>query len=340
MHRAAVFVSVGALLASSAVPTTGAEQRVDAQLTGAVVTSAGEPVGGAALRVHSTAGTSERFAAGITAAFTAGLSCFVSDCFGGGSSGQATAGGDGRYSLTLPKAHTPGVHLDDDWFVYASDPKRPPNEGGPLAYEEFEVLEAPLASPDLVLWAPTLTVAADPQRLELTWATLEATRFQGRRASYELRLADQEGNLLWRVPRLSPGRAIDARLVEATAATATLVATVDVVSSKTIYHQTMVAPRQVLALGAEPPLSRQAPCQSVPPAPGLGCWLTDGAFGARRPGPPSCPSLQPPPELKVRQEPCQPTTTAVTVDLGRTTELGLVVVRGSCGGCDVATSSD
>ena len=290
---------------------TAAPVRADATLTGTVVGPDGKPLGGVPVTVIKT-DTGLVSGSALTAVFTFGLACVASptSCDGNGRQVDATTtAADGTYSLTLPKAYLAGYETDEDWVVQAGLSPSGDQLTGPSSSFELEVNTAVQASPPLPVWAdaPTVRVAGAYLEVQLAFLVGSASLPPG------LDLVTDAGATLWRVQ----GN-VDLRLLEDVPVRAIATGRVDRAvqhsEGRTIYHQVVASPA-VPYRGSAVPTSRNRPCTQT--VGGLvGCPFTDG-------------DLITPSEIGA--------DVATTIDLGTSTSIGLVVVRGTEGGSDVPT---
>jgi hypothetical protein len=288
--------------AGAATTTTGPRQ--DATLQGRILSADGRPLGGVSVSVVRTH-TGFRVGRVLEAVATFGLSCVASpdDCPFRDEQVVDTAvtDGEGRYALTLPKAYLPGYETDDDWVASVGRPPTPAEATGPSSSVELEVNAAVQSAPDLALWdaEPRITTAGGQLVVGLP-------RLQGAAAAGTVvRFATPAGATVWTVHGATDPRVLEDAALRVVASGHDDV-TVHHAEGRTIYHQdlhTASVPYQ----GHAVPVSRGVPC-TLDQTPATGCPLTDG-------------------DLVTGTE--HRAGAIATVDLGRTQDLGLVVVRAS-----------
>ena len=183
---------------------------------------------------------------------------------------------------------------------------------------DFKIQRENLALPDLRRWQPAVTVAAG----HIGWDPPAP-------GSYQVVVEDGAGQLVWTFDSTRPSVSFDPRVLEDTAGKLTVSAVTSAGAEGTTVTVRRQSARVDYRSAAGPPLSRGRPCAAGAPAvPLTPCVLTDGNFANELP------------------RPATTTTTSAggavpetaTIDLGRSAEVSLIVVRGCA--CQVERSTD
>lgn len=148
---------------------------------------------------------------------------------------------------------------------------------GPYADYRFESGKATLTAPDLVFWAPTLSVTADPQHVTLDFTAPPSTPAFGTNVKTGV-LVDVIGFMLWREDA-QPGVPLDARPFEDLSGTIVVTAQSDIAGPSSSWRARWHSGKQSFMSSAGAPPSRNKACEyehegqpwRVQP-----CGLTDG----------------------------------------------------------------
>lgn len=312
----------------------------DVTLRGRILRADGQPLANHPVRVDARNGVSGFAVFG--AIFTGGLSLF--SCVAGpnelcplpnSKSWESTTDGNGAYSFTFANAHRQGEQTNTDYFLRVAAPSAARPNQVVLASYELELWDAVHDAPDMTMWDPVVKVRARERAYEFAYD-------RRARSSNDLRLNsdDKRTNL-----RVTNGNSVEARELEDASVTALATAAKDERSARTIYHQRFVA-APVPLKGTSVPLSRRAACtitrsdgSRVP-----GCPYTDGDLVTAAVADPNpCrfgvdgKQVETVDASSGQKTPCQLPVKEVTIDFGRSREVG--EIRPRCG-CTVATSTD
>lgn len=235
---------------------------------------------------------------------------------------RTTTAADGGYSFTLTGKDTQTAFGNARSFSVAT--QVPPAAGevaGAAVTADFKVQTENLRLPDLQVWQPRVSVAAN----RMAWDPPAP-------GSYQVVVEDGAGTLVWTFDSTRPDVTFDPRILEDTAGSLAVTALTNAGAEGT----SVAVRRQSAGVGyrsaAGPPLSRGRPCTVGPAgAPAPACPVTDGDLASQLPRPATSTS-------STTGSTAAPAPEVVTVDLGRPAQVSLVVVRGCT--CQVERSTD
>ena len=231
---------------------------------------------------------------------------------------------DGTYTFTLRGKDTQTFFGGAGTLsVSAEVPPRPGERAGAAVTAGFKVQTRDLRLHDLRLWEPQVTVGAG----RIGWDALTGT------ARYQVGVEDARGQPVWSFDGARPDVTFDPRILEDTAGSVAVSVREPTTAEGTTVTVVRRSARVAYRGTAGAPTSRGRPCTrgatQVSP-----CLLTDGDLASR---------LVPPPAAAAADTTTVPVPATVpvesaTIDLGRTTTVSLVVVRGCQ--CQVDGSAD
>jgi hypothetical protein len=236
---------------------------------------------------------------------------------------RTTTAADGTYRLQVSGDDTQtGFGNARTLSLTAELPPGAGEVGGAAVTAGFKVQTENLVLKDLQLWQPGVTVA--PGRIG--WDALAGA------GGYQVGVEDAGGHRVWSFD--SPGRevAFDPRILEDTAGSLAVSTRSQTTAEGTTVSVLRRSGRVAYRSVAGPPASRGMPCTrgTVALAP---CPVTDGDFTTVLPPQPALPA-----STTTTAAPAAGPTESVTVDLGRSRDVSLVVVRGCS--CQVEGSVD
>jgi hypothetical protein len=277
--------------------------RADAALTGTVVGPDGKPLGNVPISVIKT-NTGFRVGDALVATLTFGLACIAdpATCQSGQHQVDSTSTqADGTFRATLPKAYLKGYETNEDWVVQAGMPPAQGQVTGASSSFELEVDTAVQAAPPLPLWTAPPVLGLPDGVLSVTVPPTEAS---GRMAP-TADAVTADGKPVWRFTRDADVRVFE-DLPLRVLVTGRDDVTVQHSEGRTIYHEVVASP-SVAYRGTQVPPSRGAAC-TLDQSAALGCPLTDG-------------------DLLTGTS--HDKGSIATVDLGKDSRIGLLLVRGS-----------
>lgn len=237
---------------------------------------------------------------------------------------RTTTGADGTFSFALRGGDTQGVAGTAATLHLAADV--PATEGevrGPSVTARFKVQTTDLHLPTLRLWRPDVELGMGRDQLHVEWDPFDGGS-DGARVMF---FSGPASAIVWAVDGRSPV-AIDARVLEDSAGTAAVESSSTDKRDGTTFRITRWSGQRRYAGSAGAPLSRHSPCsgagstEGTETAPLSPCPVTDGNLAPAQPSAATRPM------------------TTITVDLGRSRPVDLVVVRGCPAGCQIETSDD
>jgi hypothetical protein len=234
---------------------------------------------------------------------------------------RTTTAADGTYSFTMTGRNAQTTFGNVVWFTLST--QVPPAAGelsGPSVSADFKIQTENLLLPDLQVWQPAVSVA--PGRV--TWGPPAAGA-----TGHQVVVEDAASKHVWSFDGTRSEATFDPRILEDTAGSLAVSATTVAPAEGTNVAIHRRSGRVAYRSAAGPPLSRGRPCTLVPAAPASPCPLTDGDFTTRRPEPAAAAATT---------STVEPVAESATIDLGRSAEVSLVVVRGCS--CQVERSVD
>lgn len=332
-------VAAALLVAGSACTASRVDPDAAIAIRGLLQRQNETPVAGARVALARQTDPADVF----TTVFSLGLSC-LSDELPNACRGAriATSSDDGSFAYRLRGRDTQGLVGTASTMELTARMRRAPNEvEGPVSSRAFLVQAGSIDAP-LRFWEPRLAATADRRTTRVTWSRLpgsilpSSVPLSGIRA--DVVFEGPNGRPVWRYRNVRSGDALDARLLEDSAGSVSVLAHTEGIEVADHEGSRLDvgfrSGRRAYERASDAPASRGASC-SIDGEDGAAvaqasCGLTDGDFEeAFRPVSAAC------------DTPCaEPSPSRAVVDLGRTRPVDFVVLRGCNGRCTVETSRD
>lgn len=306
-------------------------------LRGSLATQDGSPAGGLRVALVREPDVGEIFSTFVTL----GLACLSAGELPDACDGAriTTSAEDGRFGYDLLGRDTQGSARNASVMELSTRlPRRGEQLEGPAITFAFLVQTERVRLP-LRFWEPHVTARGDARTVRVGWSRLPADVLSPAMSladtSFDVRFDTPQGTA-WVFRHASSGRSLDARLLEDSRGSLSVVARATSVEVPedlgTEVRFRLASARVPYAALAGPPDSRGKPCYSYAgkrPIAQASCRLTDGDFATEF-DPEVCASGR-----------CTPTqASAAYVDLGRARRIALVAARGCEAPCHVETSTD
>lgn len=316
MRRLLVMVVLALTLAGC--ETSNLDRSAAVAVSGRVLRADGSPAGGVPVALEREPSAGEVITGLVVIPLSLFTACLVDPPAGlcrGRSVKRTTTAADGSYAFNLTGDDTQTFFGNARSFSLSSE------VSGALVTADFKVQTENLRIPDLQVWQPAVTVA--PGRV--TWDPPAP-------GSYQVVVEDAGGQLAWSLDSTGTQVGFDPRLLEDTAGSLAVSARTTAAAEGTTVNIRRQSAPVAYRSAAGPPLSRGRPC-AVGPAgtPASPCAVTDGNLANTLPPPATTTTL-------TTGSTAPRPSDSVTVDLGRTAEVSLIVVRGCS--CEVERSVD
>lgn len=318
IRRLLAVLVVGVTLA--ACETSNIDSSAAVTVTGRVLGPDGGPVAGVAVGLEREPSVGEMVGGLFIIPLTFFTACLADPapaiCRGRDLQRTTTsAAGTYAFNMTGRKAQTAFGNAADFTLV-AAVPAANGERSGASVSAGFKIQTENLVLPDLQVWQPVVIVA--PGRV--TWSPPAGG------GAMSVSAEDAGGQHVWTFDATRSELTFDPRILEDTSGTLAVSARTSAGAEGTDVSVTRRSGRVPYRNASGPPASRGRPCTiGVPVAP---CVLTDGDFANRLPRP----------ALSATTSSTTPEPQTATVDLGRSIDVSLVVVRGCA--CQVERSTD
>ena len=317
MRRLLLVVLLAATLA--ACESSKLDRAAAVVVSGRVLAADGAPAGGAPVALVREPSIGEIFTGLLVVPLTFGLACLgeapaASVCRGRTVERTVTAA-DGTYRLNLTGGETQTAFGNTVDFTLSTA------VSGATVTADFKIQTENLVLPDLQAWQPAVSVAAG----RIGWDPPAP-------GSYQVVVEDGAGQLVWTFDSTRPSVSFDPRVLEDTAGKLAVAAITSAGAEGTSVSIRRQSARVDYRSAAGPPLSRGRPCTAgAPAAPVTPCPFTDGNFVNVLSRPATTTSTS-------TTSPSAAVPESTTLDLGRSADVSLIVVRGCA--CQVERSTD
>ena len=304
----------------AACETSNLESSAAVSVSGRVLGPDGGPVAGVAVGLEREPSVGELLGGLLIVPLTFFTACLADPppaiCRGRDIQ-RTTTGADGGYSfqMTGRKAQTAFGNAAD-FSLVAAVPAASGERSGASVSADFKIQTENLVLPGLQVWQPTVTVGAG----RVTWSPPAGG------GAMSVAAEDAGGQHVWTFEATRSELTFDPRILEDTSGTLAVAARTSLGAEGTDVSITRRSGRVPYRSTTGPPASRGRPC--VIGAPVSPCPVTDGDFTNRMPTPPPAPTTSS----------TAPAPQTATIDLGRSVDVSLVVVRGCA--CQVERSVD
>jgi hypothetical protein len=316
MRRLLAVLTLAVTLA--ACETSNLDRSAAVAISGRVLRADGSPAGGVPVALEREPSAGEIVTGVIVIPLSLFTACLVdppASLCRGRSVKRTTTAADGSYTFNLTGDDTQTFFGNARSFSLSSE------VSGALVTADFKIQTENLRLPDLQAWQPAVTVGSG----RVSWDPPAP-------GTYQVVVEDAGGQLVWTLDSTGTQVSFDPRVLEDTAGSLAVSARTSAPADGTTVNIRRQSARVAYRSTAGPPLSRGRPCSVGPAAtPVSPCPVTDGNLANTLPPPATTTTL-------TTGSTAPRPNDSVTVDLGRTAEVPLIVVRGCS--CDVERSVD